>query len=230
MDFDDWRPIYDAICTDFGFDADADQAAAAELDDAIIPGVFNRLSFDGQSVAVAVGANLDDGELRRARHADRVVCTGDALHRLNQAAIPVSLVVTDLDSAPPLVAAHTRSGGLVAVHAHGDNTTAIADWVPRMDRSNVIGTTQHQPDGSLVNHGGFTDGDRAAFLANALHARSITLCGWAFGDESVDDVKRRKLRWAAGLLTRLEDERGERYEPLDGYRWSIESDQSNSPA
>ncbi len=218
MRFEEWEPIYTAICEDFGYDRSADEQVADVLRDSLTPGVTDRLALDDAAVAVAVGADLDWEAISVARAADQVVATADALEPLETAGVSVSLVVTDLDSNPPLVCSHTRSGGLVALHAHGDNHPVIQEWVPRMCQSNLIGTTQAKPEAPLVNMGGFTDGDRAAYLADGLGAASISLVGWDLGDETVSATKRAKLDWAAKLLTALERRRGERYAALDGHR------------
>lgn len=216
-----WEPIYQTICDDFGYDPAADARVADDLAERLVPGVSERLSFDGASVAVVVGARLDGTAIERVSGADRIVATADAIDRLSIAGCEPSLVVTDLDSVPARVCARTRSGRLVAVHAHGDNGAAIARWLPRMATGNVIGTTQTTPVSPLLNVGGFTDGDRAAFLADWLGASSLSLVGWDLGDDSVSPTKARKLAWAARLLTWLEDQRGERYEALDGHRGAL---------
>ena len=86
--------------------------------------------------------------------------------------------------------------------------------------NNVLGTTQAQPIGNLYNFGGFTDGDRAIFLAVALGASEITLAGMDFGDivtkysrpnisnalEEADDFKKKKLRYAEKFKNLCSDE------------------------
>jgi len=47
----------------------------------------------------------------------------------------------------------------------------------------VLGTTQVEPFGKLFNFGGFTDGDRAAFMAHELGASRIYLVGMDLGAE-----------------------------------------------
>lgn len=218
MRFEEWEPIYTAICEEFGYDRSADEQAADVMREFVSPGVTDRLALEDAAVAVVVGADLDWEAIREVKDADQVVATADALRRLHTASVNVSLVVTDLDSNPPLVCSRTRSGGLVALHAHGDNQPVIQEWVPRMRQSNLIGTSQAKPEAPLVNMGGFTDGDRAAYLADGLDAASISLVGWDLADETVSATKRAKLEWAAKLLTALERRRGERYAALDGHR------------
>jgi len=66
------------------------------------------------------------------------------------------------------------------VHAHGDNIDKLKEYVPRLEK--VLGTCQTEPLDIVYNFGGFTDGDRAAFLAEELGAKEITLVGFDFGD------------------------------------------------
>lgn len=218
MDVAAWEPVYRAIAADLGYDRDADVRARRLADRHLRPFAVDRLDLSDARVAVVVGADLDAEGIRRARRADDVVATGDALTRLEAAGRPPRLVVTDLDSDPPRSCARTRCGRVVAVHAHGDNRRALRRWLPRMRPSAVLGTTQVHPGPATINAGGFTDGDRAAYLADHLGATELDLVGWDLGDRSVSPEKRRKLDWAARLLTHLEATRGERYGALDGHR------------
>jgi uncharacterized Rossmann fold enzyme len=111
----------------------------------------------------------------------------------------------------------------VAVHAHGDNQAALAEHVPNCTREQVLATTQAAPVGPVRNFGGFTDGDRAAFLADHLGASDLVFLGWDFDDPSVGADKRRKLCWAERLLYWLERRRGERFDVLDGRRAAIDT-------
>lgn len=218
MESAEWEPIYAAILADFGFDRGADERARDVLTAITEPFAIDRLDCAGARVAIVAGAALDAAAIRRLSAYDHLVATGDALARLEAASLPVRLVVTDLDSDPPRVCARTHRGGIVAVHAHGDNIDRLDAWVTRMERRHVLATTQAAPMDSAVNVGGFTDGDRAAYLAHALDADSLDLVGWDLGDTTVGSVKRRKLDWAARLLTHLETHRDERYAALDGHR------------
>jgi uncharacterized Rossmann fold enzyme len=88
--------------------------------------------------------------------------------------------------------------------------------------SNVLATTQAAPRGAVGNHGGFTDGDRAAFLADAAGAERLVFAGWDFDDPSVAPVKLKKLRWAERLLFVLERRRDETFSVLDGRRDALD--------
>jgi hypothetical protein len=70
--------------------------------------------------------------------------------------------------------------------------------------SAVLGTAQTQPEPLLLNVGGFTDGDRAVFLAKEYGARTISAIGFDFSDISVTPRKMQKLQWAKRLLEQAE--------------------------
>jgi uncharacterized Rossmann fold enzyme len=87
---------------------------------------------------------------------------------------------------------------IMVIHAHGDNIDAIEAHVPSL--STVLGTTQARPLTNVFNIGGFTDGDRAVFLAKEYGARTVSAIGFDFSDSSVSPTKKRKLQWAKQLL------------------------------
>jgi len=222
MDFDRWEPIYEAILADFGYDRADDERARDELADLAEPFDLDRLDLAGETVAIAGAAPILRDELEYVREADAVFAASNAAEVLVRRDIGVDCMVTDLDKAPGAAADLTHEGTPVAVHAHGDNRGAIRGWVPEMETGWVIATTQAAPRPPVRNVGGFTDGDRAAFLAHRLGAGALSFPGWDFDDPGVGAEKRRKLRWAARLLAWLEDRRGERFPVLDGHRDALE--------
>src|SRR5699024_4135332 len=117
----------------------------------------------------------------------------------------------------------THEGTPVAVHAHVDNPDLVREVVPTLDTANVLATTQAASIDSVENFGGFTDGDRAAFLADRCGAKRLKFVGWDFDDDTVDSMKHRKLEWAETLLFWLENRRDERFEMLDGRRDGIDA-------
>ena len=77
-------------------------------------------------------------------------------------------------------------------------------WVPSFSPP-VIGTTQAEPFPGIYNYGGFTDGDRAVFLAIHFGARKIILKGFDFdnpmGKPIIDmELKLKKLKYAKQLI------------------------------
>ncbi|MFB6110608.1 MAG: 6-hydroxymethylpterin diphosphokinase MptE-like protein [Halodesulfurarchaeum sp.] len=218
MEFAAWEPIYESIAADFGYDPAGDRRARDELHERVTAFDFDRLDFRGRSVSVAGGSDSLGGELDDVRTADRRIGVSGAAAVLADAGIEPDLIVTDLDTTPERAIELSRRGVPVAVHAHGDNIPAIEKYVPQFDGEFVLGTTQVEPTDRVYNVGGFTDGDRAAFLADHLGARTLSFPGWNFEDPSVGPEKARKLTWAARLLRCLERRRGEELAVLDGHR------------
>jgi len=232
MDYATWSPVYRELLADFGFDAASDERARDELADLTVAVDWDRLDATGRTVAVAgAGPSLVDpdhpdreGELDRAREADAVFAASTAAAALRDADVAVDCLVTDLDGCPETARELTLAGTPVAVHAHGDNVPAVREWVPRLDADHVLATTQARPVAHVHNPGGFTDGDRAAFLADHLDAAQLRFVGWDLDDPEVGPVKAKKLGWAERLLRWLERRRGERFAILDGRRDRLDVD------
>jgi len=222
MEFSTWEPVYDAIRADLGYDRAGDEAARADLAELVDAFDLGRLGeTDGSTVAVAGAADTLPEEVEGAAAADVVFAASTAADTLLEAGVRVDLMITDLDKNPDTARALTIEGIPVAVHAHGDNRDAVDVHVPPMETSWVLPTTQAAPAGPVRNFGGFTDGDRGAFLADHLGAGELVFPGWDLDDFSVDPAKAEKLEWAERLLYWLERRRGERFDLLDGRRDSI---------
>ncbi|WP_255170750.1 6-hydroxymethylpterin diphosphokinase MptE-like protein [Natrononativus amylolyticus] len=226
MEFEEWEPVYEEILRDFGFERGADERARDVLAELTAPFDLDRLSSArGARVAVAgAGPSIDSARaLERASAADVVFAASTAADVLADGGVVVDCLVTDLDKNPETAVALTEREVPVAVAAHGDNVPAVREVVPRCRDEFVLPTTQAAPAGPVRNVGGFTDGDRAAFLADHLGAAELVFVGWDFDDPAVDPIKARKLGWAERLLYWLESRRGERFEVLDGRREGIET-------
>ncbi|WP_336327699.1 6-hydroxymethylpterin diphosphokinase MptE-like protein [Halovenus sp. HT40] len=227
MDFADWEPVYEQILADFGYGRDGDKQARDRLATLLDSDTFepSQLDFGDETVAIAGGAGslTEQAELVTARNADTVVAASIAADRLREHGIAVDCMVTDLDKNPDTVRELTEEDTPVAVHAHGDNVPTLSEWIPTLDAEFVIPTTQAEPADGVRNFGGFTDGDRAAFFADALGAAELVFPGWAFDDPTVSTEKRHKLQWAERLLYWLERRRSERFGVLDGRRDAIDT-------
>ena len=219
MNFETFEPVYEAILADFGFDRQADEQSRDVA--AALATPFPTSRFDGwagATVAVVGAAPCLVDELDQVRSADVVVAASTAVDVLAGNDIAVDCMVTDLDKNPETAVARTDAGLAVVAHAHGDNVAAVREWLPRFDTKHTMVTTQAAPVDAVDNVGGFTDGDRAAFLADHLGAGRLTFPGWAFDDPAVDPMKARKLEWAAMLLGWLEQRRDEQFDVLDDRR------------
>ncbi len=212
MDFEEWEPYYERILGDFGFSREEDERSARLLD-AKLGG--ERVSLDAlaavlarQPVTVAGNAPGLADELRRLTKV--VVAADEATTVLRNAARLPQVIVTDLDGNIEDQLEANRRGAIAVVHAHGDNVAAIEKWAGRFEGPTVA-TTQSHPFGRVYNFGGFTDGDRGVFLADAMGARSIRLVGFDFENPNPKDapaeIKRRKLDWAYILIESLMAER-----------------------
>ena len=226
MEFDEWEPVYEAILADLGYDRAGDEQARDVL--ASLTDEFDRerlSSARDATVAVAgAGPSLEDeASLERAREVDVVFAASTAADTLADHGIDVDCMVTDLDKNPNTVRRLTAEGIPVAVHAHGDNLPAVRAVVPDCTDEFLLPTTQAEPRGSVENFGGFTDGDRAAFLADHLGAARLVFVGWDLDDPTVEPAKARKLEWAERLLYWLESRRNERFAVLDGRRDAIDT-------
>ncbi|MGQ4556155.1 6-hydroxymethylpterin diphosphokinase MptE-like protein [Halobellus sp. GM3] len=228
MDFDDWEPIYESILRDFGYPRSGDERARDVLAAHATPFDVDRLDCTGAVVAVVGAApSLRDeidrvADADRIADADRVFAASTAADVLRAAGREVDLLVTDFDKNPETAREFTHQGTPVAAHAHGDNVSLIEAWAPKFEPSNVLATTQAAPVDAVYNFGGFTDGDRAAFLADAVGAAELRFVGWDFDDPRVSPAKAKKLAWAERLLHLLERRRGERFPVLDGRRDGID--------
>ena len=224
MRYQTWEPVYRRILADFGYDRTGDERARDALAGLCEPFDHRRLpALTGATVAVCGGADALADELRMAREADAVVAASVAADTLREARIDIDLMVTDLDKNPDTARFLTTEGVPVAVHAHGDNIEMVRQRVPGFDDEYVLPTVQCEPVGPTENFGGFTDGDRAAFIADQFGAAELVFPGWSFDDPDVTPEKRRKLAWAERLLYWLEQRRGDRFALLDGHRDAIDT-------
>ena len=120
--------------------------------------------------------------------------------------IKPNIIVTDLDGDEPTFRRIGKSKIIFVVHAHGDNISKLG-LIENF--KNCIGTTQTRPFGKIQNFGGFTDGDRAVFLASYFNAKKIILFGMDFGKRigkfsntkpTERTMKLKKLKKAISLL------------------------------
>ena len=104
-----------------------------------------------------------------------VVADGATTALLHVAKAVPDVIVTDLDGVVSDIVSAQRQGSIVVIHAHGDNIEQLNSFVPDFPRA--IGSTQVEPRPNVYNFLGFTDGDRAVFLAAAMGAKADCV-GW----------------------------------------------------
>jgi hypothetical protein len=207
MDFNEWEPIYESILKDMGFSREGDEQAAlilsAMLDTSNSADISElKALIEGKDILVCGNAPVLEQELELINPDDFVIIAADgATAVLVDRGIIPDIIVTDLDGDVEKEIVANKAGSIMVVHSHGDNIDKLHSYVPQLDK--IIGSTQAVPLDNVFNFGGFSDGDRCAYLAKEFGAVSIILVGFDFDDETVNPVKKKKLKWARLLIERL---------------------------
>ena len=223
MEFSEWEKYYEQILLDFGYDRARDEEAAEVLAELSAGSSLAGLEELGRHLTDMEVYVFGDGpSLREALESHQfhgtIVAADGATSALMERGIVPQLIVTDLDGRVEDQVAANERGAIVVVLAHGDNIPALREWVPRF-RGKLVVTSQSAPIRHLHNFGGFTDGDRAVYIADHFGARRIVLVGFDFAgdrgppykvDEGLDTsdrgrVKMRKLTWANVLIAMLDN-------------------------
>lgn len=213
MNLNSWWAWYKKISKLLGLSELKDQYATDVLselikDKGMRPSELRKV-VEGRAVIVfGAGPSLEHDILSIGRMlGEFVLITADgatsALLRLGKTA--PHIIVSDLDGRPEDIILAHRLGSIPVIHAHGDNIELLKKYVPRFKR--VLGTTQVKPRENVYNFGGFTDGDRAVFLAEVMGARTVVLAGMDFGEEigpysktRTTSIKKLKLKIGKELL------------------------------
>ncbi len=234
MEWEQWQNLYRAIKRDIELNWSGDERSSMNLSRLLknnrriaeCTSTEKRLKelIEGKKVYVMgagpdLGLELDrleeecqrEGKSLKMGEREEVIISADgATTELLRRGITPDIVVTDLDGVIEDILAANEEGSIIVVHSHGDNISKLKEVVPRF-RGMVLGTTQVDPSNyeGLYNFGGFTDGDRSAFLAHHYGADKIVLLGFNFnevgekiGDRSAfsEEVKFKKLAWSNLLL------------------------------
>ena len=219
MEFGEWNIYYKEILDDFGFSREDDEKCAKVLDEILseegcltLDDLSKIVGFSDKYIVFGAGPSIKKHIKELKENYDLkdyvlVAADGATTAMIEEKIVP-DIVVTDLDGNLDDILLANLKGANIVVHAHCDNLNQIVHVTPFF--TNVLGTTQAQPLGNIYNFGGFTDGDRAIFLAVALGASEITLAGMDFGEivtkysrpnlpdilGTADEVKRKKLQYA----------------------------------
>jgi len=224
MKFSTWEPIYKQIIADFSFSETDDQNTASILNKLLEkhPGYipFQDLKpIINKKNVVVIGASSQLSQ-QITHNIDLIktsvcICADGATSALMNHKIIPDIIVTDLDGDIKDQIQSNQQGSILVIHAHGDNIRTIKEVVPSI-KGRVIGTVQTDPSNLkfVSNVGGFTDGDRAVFLAAHFHAIKIFLIGFdfhgpigSFSNPTKKDIpmKKKKLLWAERLITLLQE-------------------------
>ena len=182
----DWNNRYVRIARELGLSVKADEEARNVLENLGPLGSWSMLKrrLAGKVVVVfGCGPSLaeDTGKFKAGemKNAVTIVADGAAKALLERGIVP-DVVVTDLDGDEESLINAGSLGAITIVHAHGDNIEKLKRLVPKL-KGGVYGTAQVRTKGRVKNFGGFTDGDRAVYLAEHFKPKAILLAGMDFG-------------------------------------------------
>ncbi len=111
-----------------------------------------------------------------------IIAVDGAAQALMEIDVKIDVIITDLDGSISAIRESFLTGSIIVVHAHGDNIAKINEIKDIIPEIGLLGTTQTNGTTKVKNLGGFTDGDRAAYLAANLGGRKIILIGYDFGN------------------------------------------------
>ena len=221
MDYKDWESIYRKIVEDFHFSVENDEKAADVLNTLLRQ--KSLMSIDklndfiaGKEIIIfGAGPSLENSIITHKKmfaNILKIAADGTTTALLKYNICP-DIIVTDLDGKVPDQVKANSDGSIVVIHAHGDNIDKVKKYVPKF-KGELVGTTQINPEpyDSIHNLGGFTDGDRAVYLADHFHAKKIFLIGFDFNNEigpysfsenKNKTLKLKKLKWCKTLINML---------------------------
>ncbi|KYK22990.1 hypothetical protein AYK21_03125 [Thermoplasmatales archaeon SG8-52-2] len=226
MFYKDWEPIYEEIAKDFSYNLEKEQKSVEVLDNYLEKkGIFpldklDEIVKEREVIVFGAGPSLEKSlDLHKDLIKDCIKISADgATSALIKYDFLPDIIVTDLDGNVNDQINANSNGSVIVIHAHGDNTSEINKFVPKF-KNNIIGSTQINPQSfeNVFNFGGFTDGDRAVFLASHFKAKKIQLIGfdfngeigkYAYSEKKDKNLKIKKLKWCKKLIELLIKENG----------------------
>lgn len=208
-----WDARYAEIREKFAYSRKKDTESARLLD-SVISGKtrhahLKRLVHARPVFVIGAGPSITRslGIVKKYNKVTKIAADSAAEFLIKNRVYP-EIVVTDLDGDQKSLQRAAQKG-IMVVHAHGDNMERIQMV---QDFPRCIGTTQTRQVGKIANFGGFTDGDRAVFLADHFGASQIILLGMDLGDrigrysgtkKSDRRIKLQKLQEARHLISWL---------------------------
>jgi len=223
MQYQKWRTIYEDIIQDLGIDEHDDIRSATILNELLDQYSTPRslelvkpLLFNKEVMVCGAGPSLTDSLKKYSKNLHQMSCIAadGATSALLEHGRTPDIITSDLDGYLPDLIKANKYGSILIVHAHGDNHQVIKQTLHRFPGP-IIGTTQTDPSpfSHLSNVGGFTDGDRAVYLADHYQARRISIIGfdfngkigsYSFASNKNIQMKKRKLNWCEKLIGYLD--------------------------
>lgn len=213
MDYNEWKKYYNQILLDFGYSEKEDEKSAVLLSE-LLQGKklgthkdLNNMISNRDVCVFGAGNSLQD-DAKKVKKENAVFISADtATSLIMEKNIVPDIIVTDLDGLVEDQVTANKKGATVVIHAHGNNMDKLKQHIPMFD-GKLIGTTQSKPFDSIYNFGGFTDGDRAVYLADHFCAKKIFLAGFDFENvgkySKSKELKMKKLKWAKRLIEKID--------------------------
>ena len=219
MEYKKWEPKYREILKDFNFSIKNDEKSAQILDSLLQKkqdtSLLEKLIHGKNVVVFGAGSSLETSIIKHKEKINgtvKIAADGTTTALLENNIFP-DVIITDLDGKIPDQIKANSNGAVVIIHAHGDNIDKIKKYVPKF-KGIILGTTQTDPEpyDKIYNFGGFTDGDRAVFLADHFQAQKINLIGfdfngeigkYSFSENKDRNLKLKKLKWCKHLIEML---------------------------
>ncbi len=227
MDWECWKQWYFKIVSDFKYDPNNDLKSASLLNTLLQNKAekfnfkaLNELIQDEIVFVYGCGPSLPY-HLKLLKNSKLFFrnfihfAADGATSALLECNLVPQVIITDLDGSLPDIIDANRRGAIVIIHAHGDNIAVISKTFSSFSKK-VLGTTQNKPLTFVKNYGGFTDGDRCVYLAEAMGASCVVLFGFDLGsvvgkyskpylkqNTIANKVKMKKLKWAQRLISEL---------------------------
>ncbi|WP_455464755.1 6-hydroxymethylpterin diphosphokinase MptE-like protein [Candidatus Hodarchaeum mangrovi] len=200
MDLRNWEKNYSKIVKQLNLDKEADINASNKLENYLMDlspdkkeKITKTLKLILQKPIIIAGAgpsletDFDNFfQINKHKYVNFISVDGSTalFHQKN---VFPTIIITDLDGDLKSIEWGIKNGSIVLIHAHGDNLTRVSRFFKInsqiIKQNNVWGTTQSKSSHILFNFGGFTDGDRAIFLAFYFQSPLIGLIGFDFGNK-----------------------------------------------
>jgi uncharacterized Rossmann fold enzyme len=212
MNFNKWFPIYIDIMHDFGWDIEKDYIASLILYKNSINkntrdiDALKKLIHGNVVLVIGNGPDFDVQIVKWKHFEDAVVIAADSVvSKLYKLGVVPNIITTDLDGDLVAIKKCIQKGALAIIHAHGDNIKNLSKVEEIVGEHSFITTTQCAPFDTIHNFGGFTDGDRAAFIAKEFFCMDLYLYNFNFDTPVISEgkdyeIKKRKLKWAKYLI------------------------------
>jgi len=225
MFYTNWEILYQKISEDLELDI-KNEIKSAKIFNEILKNNKNKIIlesdlknifFKKEVFIFGAGPSLEKTiKSYKDRFENKILISADgATSALIKEKIYPDIIVTDLDGKVSDQINSNIKKSIVIIHAHGDNINNIKRYTKKFEK-NIFGTIQINPlkYKFLNNYGGFTDGDRAVFLAEHFQAKYIYLLGfdfdgnigrYSFSENKNVFLKRKKLKWCKYLIDYLID-------------------------